>query len=340
MTLNVTLLDVLKFKGLNGREIVNEVIKNCPAFTGNDTMGHNVPIATDTIAGDSFKGLYRIGLPDAKVFRKINAGASMVQGKYETRRFEVHNAGRYFWIDRALMRRDPDAGSRLLAAQCANGVEELMNGLERQFYYGGQKSNGNPDPDGFQGLQTFIDPSMIYDAGGNGSTAQLTSAYLVNFNNRNGCTWLFGEQGEMSFSDPVEDDITDPADPAKRIPVVKTDFEFYPGFAFLSKFAASRIANIDVATAFTTSKNRTAFTDEHIATAIAMWQTGAPNAILMTKAAGMMLAASRTVTTIAGANGGADIPVQSGYVTLPSEHNGIPIAYTDALTNAEKKVTV
>lgn len=336
--LNVSLLDVLKFKGLNGREIVNEVIKSNPLFTGNDSMGHSIPVASDTISGDHFKGLYRIGNPEIDPFRIINSGAGMSQGNYENRRFDIANVTRYFWVDRSLMKRDAEAGAKFLAAQCANGVEAVINALEKQAIYGGQTANGTPSKDGYQGLQMAIDPEMVYDAEGTGK--ELASAYLIYFNNRNGVSWLFGENGTMEFSDPVDDDIPDPKDPKKLIPVVRTNFEFYPGFAFLSRYAASRIVNIDVSSAFKTTKNRKAFTDEMIATAIAKWPYGTPNAILTTKAAGMMLAASRTVTTLVGANQGSDVTVQSGYTLLPHEHNGIPIAYSDGLINKEKRVVI
>ncbi|MDR2644049.1 MAG: hypothetical protein LBC74_14810 [Planctomycetaceae bacterium] len=335
--LNVSLLDVLKFKGLDGREIINEVIKSNPAVTGNDTMGHSIPVASDTISWDSFKGLYRISNEEVDPFRAINSGAGMSQGAYETRRFDITTVTRYFWVDRALMKRDADAWSKFLTAQCANGIESVISALEKQFFYGGQVANSTPSKYGFQELQEFIEKDMVFDAGGSG--ANLSSAYLVNFNNRNGVTWLFGENGTMEFGDSIDDDVPDPKDPTKLIPVVRTNFEFYPGFGFLSRYAASRIANIDITTAFTVTKNRTAFTDEMITTAIAKWPYGTPNAIITTKAAGIMLAASRTVTSIVGAGSqGADITVQSGYTTLPHEHNGIPIAYSDVLINKEKRV--
>jgi hypothetical protein len=339
--LNVSLLNILKFKGLDGaREIVNEVIKSYPAMTGNDSMGNSVPIATDTITGDHFTGLYRISNEEIDPFRVINSGAGMSQGAYESRRFEVETITRYFWCDRALMKRDPAMGAKFLTAQCQNGVEATIDALEKQFFYGGQDANSTPSKVGFQGLQSFIDPEMILDANGQGSGAKLASAYLIYFNNRNGATWLFGEEGTMSFGDPYDADIPDPKDAKKLIPVVMTNFEFYPGFGFLNRYAASRIANINTKTAFSVTKDRTAFTDEMIATAIAKWPFGTPNAILMPKAAGLMLAASRTVSNIVGAGAnGTDIAIQSGYTTLPTEHNGIPIAYSDKLITSEKRVT-
>jgi hypothetical protein len=335
--LNVSLLDVLKFKGLNGREIVNEVIRSNPVVTGNDSQGNSIPVASDTISGDSFKGLYRIGNPDIDPFRIINSGAGMDQGSYEVRRFDVATITRYFWVDQAIMNRDAEAGAKMLAAQCANGVEATLNAMEKQFFYGGQKDNGDPSVNGFQGLQKFIPSESVYNAGGSGS--KLSSAYLINFNNRVGCSWLFGENGTMAFSDPVDDDIPDPKNSKKMIPIIKTKFEFYPGFAFLSKFGASRICNIDTTTAFTTEKDPTKFTDEMIATAIAKWEAGTPNAIVMTKSAGMMLAASRAISTLVGVGAaGANVPVRTGYVTLPTEHNGIPIAYSTGLIDGEKQV--
>ncbi len=340
--LNTTLLDVLKFKGNDGREIINEVIKNNPAFTGNDTMGHSIPVAFDTISKDKFKGKYRIGNPDIDPFRIINRGFGTSQGAYEDREFSVATAGQFYRVDQALVKRDAEAGAKYLTARCIDQVEATVNAMERQFFYGGQKQNGKSSKNGFQGLQMLVDPNMVHDAKGQG--AKLASMYLVYFNNRNGVTWIFGENGTMEFSEPkeilVDDPERDPNGDIRQIPVIQAHFEFYPGVAYLSRYAAGRIVNIDVSTAFETKKNREALTDEMIATAIAKWPYGAPNAIITTKAAGMMLAASRTVTTLLGANNGGDVTVQSGYAVLPSEHNGIPIAYTDALVNEEKRVVI
>jgi hypothetical protein len=346
MPLNTTFLDLVKFRGMEGRDILNEVFRSNPAFTGTDLYGNKIPIASTTIPKDRFEAMYRIGNPDIDPFRIYNRGFGTSQGQYEQRRFETTIAGQYYNIDAALMKTDAEAAAKYLAARCTDILDATISAMEKQFFYGGQKDNAqkNSDPSklGYQGLQMLIDPTMTFDAGGTGASAKLTSAYLIDFNDRHGVTWIFGENGAMEFTDPIElleDDDTDP-EKKRKLPVIQSHFEFYPGVAFLSRYAASRIVNIDTQTAFTTAKNRNAFTDETIATALAKWPVGAPNAIIMTKAAGMMLAASRTVTTLVGAGaGGADIPIQSGFVSLPKEHNGIPIAYSDALLNTEKKVT-
>jgi hypothetical protein len=336
---NTTLLDVLKFKGLNGREIVNDVIQSNPAFTGNDVLGNEIPVAQDTISTDHFEALFRISNPDIDPFRIINSGSDMSLGSYEIRRYTLANATRFFWVDRALMHRDPESGAKFLEAQCVNGVEAVISALEKQFFYGGQKGptnqiNSTPSKNGFQGLQTFVDPSMVYNADGTGDA--LTSAYLVNFDAKNGCTWIFGQDGTLEFSDPVDSDIPDPANTSKQIPVVKTMLEFYPGFAFLSRYSASRICNIDTSTAFQAVKNRAAFTDEMIATSIAKWPYGRPNAILMSRSAGMLLGASRTVQIVTES---ASTTITGGYTVLPKDHAGIPIAYSDAIVNNERQVS-
>jgi hypothetical protein len=342
MPLNTTFLDIVKFKGMEGREPLNEVFKSNPAFTGLDLFGNKIPIASKTESGTLFKSNYRIGLDDIDPFRIFNSGLGTSQGNYEQRTFETAIAGRYYYVDSGLIRSEPQAGADYLTNRCKDMIESTIVSLERQFYYGGQKDknpNSTPSKFGYQGLQVLIDPSMVFDAGGTGNN--LASAYLINFSDRSGVTWVFGNEGTMDFRDPIEDTVPDPNNPALQIPVMKAYFEFYPGVAFLSRYAASRIVNIDVSTAFKIQKNRTAFTDEMLATAIAMWPTGTPNAIITTKAAGMMLSASRSVTTLVGVGtGGADVPIQNGFASFPKEHNGIPIAYSDALIDNEKRVVL
>jgi hypothetical protein len=342
MPSNTTYLDIVKFKNLDGKDILNEVFVSNPAFTGTDRMGNKIPIASKTLSDIFFEAKYRISNDELAAFRTFNSGFGTSQGAYEDRRFETKMAGGFYKVDKALVDTNPQAGAEYLAARCTDMLESVVTTMERQFFYGGQGTNSKSDPLGFQGLQILIDKDMVYDAEGfENNGCQLASAYLINFNDRQGVTWMFGKEGTMSFSDPdtiLEDD---PNDNEKKFPAIQSYCEFYPGVAFLSKYAASRIVNIDTQTAFKTQKNRTAFTDEMIATAIAMWPNSTPNAIIMNKAAGMMLAASRTVTTIAGAGGGgSDITVQSGFTSFPKDHNGIPIAYSDVLIRTEKKVIV
>jgi hypothetical protein len=342
MPLDTTFLDIVKFRGMNGRDVINEVFKSSPAFTGVDIMGNKIPIASKTVTQTFFEGQYRIGNPDIDPFRTYNRGFGTTQGNYERRRFETAIVGEFYEVDSALIKTEPQAGADYLSARCADIIEATITALERQFFYGGQKNNSNPSALGFQGLQMLIDPEMVYDAeGGDNDGAKLTSAYLIDFNDRHGVTWVFGHEGTMEFSDPVDRLIDDPIDSKRKIPVIQASFEFYPGVAYLSRYAASRIVNIDTQTAFKTSKNCNALTDAMIATAIAKWPVGAPNAIIMTKAAGMVLAESRRITTLVGVGqNGINVPVQSGYVSLPKDHNGIPIAYSDSLIDNEKKVTI
>jgi hypothetical protein len=337
-----TFLDVVKFKGLDGRDIIAEIFRSNPAFTGVDIMGNKIPIASRTIDEDRFEAMYKIGNPDVDPFRVYNMGFGTSQGSYERRQFQTTIAGQFYDVDAALVDNNPVSGSQYLALRAADILEATISAMERQFFYGGQNDNATTSKLGFQGLQVLVDDEMVYDAEGENN---LTTAYLVNFNDRNGVTWIFGKNGTMEFSDPQRrlDIKTDPAKPneVKKMPIIEAHFEFYPGVAYLSKYAASKVVNIDTSTAYTQSKNPYALTDEMLATAIAKWPVGAPNAILMTKAAGMMLAASRTITTLVGAGEeGTNLPIKSGFVSLPKDHNGIPIAYTDALLNDEKEVEV
>jgi hypothetical protein len=289
--------------------------------------------------------MYRIGNPEIDPFRVYNSGFGTSQGEYERRRFETTIAGQFYEIDEGLMKTNPAAGAVYLANRCKDMISSTIFAMEKQFFYGGQKGkniNSTPSGMGFQGLQILIDDTMVYDAEGwDYENSQLASAYLIDFNDTSGVTWVFGKNGTMEFNDPRNQLIDDPKDKTRKIPTIQAWFEFYPGIAFLSRYAASRIVNIDVQTAYQKKKNPEAFTDEVIATAIAKWPNSEPHAIIMTKAAGMMLAASRTVTTIVGTGtNGVDIPIRSGYTSLPKDHNGIPIAYSYALLNNEKKVTV
>lgn len=330
--------DVLKFEGFEGgREIASEVRVNCPEFTGVDVYGNTFDIgrAQATIEGDRIEGLIRKETIPVDPFRLLNEGYGTSKGVYERTLFELHNAGGYIDFDRAAIDRDKGRGARLMQQEAIRVLEDATRALGKQFFYGGVANSGASEK-GFQGLQRFIDDDFVLDAnGGAGSddSTALTSVYLVRFNDVDGVSWLFGRNGVFALSDVEKDDLPDANNPGKYIPVYRQSFEFYPGFGFFSKYAAVRIANVSVATAGTPGGiSTTALTDETILIALEKMKGSRPDAIFMSRKAGVLLAASRQPSiSINGAT------LVAGAMQLPSEVYGVPILYTDSLNSNEAR---
>lgn len=331
--------DVLKFGGFpGGKEIASEVRVSCPEFTGNDVFGTSFDIGRGqaTVDQDYIEGLIRKEGTIVDPFRNVNEGLTTSKGEYERTLFKLHNAGGYVQYDRALIDRDTVRGARLMETEAQRVLEDAIRALGVQFFYGGA-DEGGASPKGFQGLQSFVDTANTIDAGGaaqgSGDTG-LTSAYFVRFSELDGVCWLFGRDGAFNLSEIERVDVPDPNDAAKLIPMYRQLLEFYPGLAFNSKYAAVRIANIDVSSSATPSAlSPTALTDKQLIVALERFKGGRPDALFMSRKAGIMLGASRQPSiTISGKS------VVTGEFQVPAEAYGIPILYTDSLCGNEAHV--
>ena len=330
--------DVLKFGGFpGGKEIASEARVSCPEFTGVDLFGTSFDIGRGQATGDQdyIEGLIRKEGTPADPFRNVNEGLSTSKGEYERTLFKLHNAGGYVQYDRALIDRDKVRGSRLMMTEAERVLEDAIRALGAQFFYGGT-TDGNASTKGFQGLEAFVESTNTVDAGGtakdSGDTC-LTSAYFVRFSELDGVCWLFGRNAAFNLSEIAKVEVPDPQDPDKLIPMYRQQLEFYPGLAFNSKYAAVRVANIDVSTSETPSSlSTTALTDKQLIVALDKFKDGKPDALFMSRKAGIMLAASRQPSiTISGKS------VMTGEFVVPNEVYGIPILYTDSLCGNESK---
>ena len=331
--------DILKFTGFpGGQEIAQDVRVSCPEFTGSDLFGSsfNISRGQATVDQDFVEGLIRKDSTPNDPFRDVNEGLSTSKGVYERTLFKLHNAGGYVQYDRALIDRDKTRGALLMQAEGKRVLEDAIRSLGVQFFYGGT-NDGSPSARGFQGLEAFVDSEEIVSAGGSAAQSGetgLTSAYFVRFSEVDGVCWLFGRGGEFNLSDIERAEVPDPNDATKLIPMYRQLLEFYPGLSFSSKYAAVRVANIDVSTASTpASISTTALTDKHLLVALDKFKGGRPDALFMSRKAGILLGASRQPTiTISGKT------ISTGEFTAPTDVFGIPILYTDSLISDEAAV--
>jgi len=329
--------DVLKFTGFDGgKEIASEVRVSCPEFTGSDVFGNSFEIGKGqaTVAQDYVEGLIRKETTPVDPFRNVNEGLATSKGEYERTLFKLHNAGGYVQYDRALIDRDAARGARLMQEEGKRVLEDAIRALGKQFFYGGT-SEGGASAKGFQGLEAFTE--NVISAGGSASGSgdtDLTSAYFVRFSELDGVCWLFGRDGEFNMTEIEKAEIPDPNDSAKLIPIYRQLLEFYPGLSFASKYAAVRIANIATASATTpASLSTTALTDKHLLVALDSFKGAKPDALFMSRKAGILLGASRQPSiTISGKT------MYTGEFNAPTEAFGVPILYTDSLCSNEAAV--
>lgn len=324
-------------------EIISEVEFSCPAFHGFDTRGVSIPTATRNFSGQYYEALFKIKEVEARIFRKYNEGVGTAYDDYERRVFKAVNAGSRVEMDINLYNGTDGAGIAAWEQRKKDRVDGAVRTLEHQFYYGEPREGvATNEAMGFPGLRSFVHEDMIYDAKGTGP--DLASAYFIYFHPERGVTWLMGENGNMNFGEPRLESVTytDPnTGETLEFEALKTFFWFWPGLACQGKYTVLRIANIDVSTADQLDKDRDAFTDEMIMTALAKWKIGAPNAAITTKKAATLLGASRKASMIDVATNN-EIIVSAGQTQIARDCDGgnIPLAISDALSDTEPRLVV
>lgn len=337
MALSTTLLDVVKFTGMDSAQtLFDECMEDCPTFTGHDKVNNrSIPIAVEETDQEVVETYVRTGLPKISPFRNANEGVKPGKGDYEKRMVQLATSTSYWDGDKSLIDKNPVRGARYMDAEAEGLLRANFLALEQQFIYGTTKKNDEflAYEKGFQGLANFCDPGMVTDAKGTGS--ELTSVWFVWWS-KNGVSWIYGKEGEIKLTEPEITTVYD--EKGGRFPAYQQYMEFYPGVVFRNTRACGRIANIDTSSVDGEAISASAFTDLTIRRHLAKFPTACrPNAIYMPAKVNLLLAASRSTVSISGQKGGAAI--LSAPALPPDNFDGIPIVYTDNILIGEEKWT-
>ncbi len=339
--MSVTWHDILKFNGIGGDEVVQDVKVSCPEFTGYDLYGNSFDIGKGqtTVEKDVFTSISRIESTPVDIFKAMNEGVGVSKGNYELRDFRIAPAGSYFRLDKDFVKIDPARGAAYMKNEAVRIVQDAIRKLGVQFFYGhgANATAAGAEEKGFQGIEPLVDASLTSSAGGtvSGGSSSLTSAYLVKFSQFDGVTWLFGQGGSFDVSDIYEvHDYQTVGGVSKAITWLQQDIKFFPGVAVQSKYAVGRIANIDTSTFGTVgSMSSSALTDEHFMLALNKMKER-PDVVFMTPEAGVLLGASRMLTlTVRGST------LKGNQISMPTDVYGVPICYTDSIINSEAQVS-
>lgn len=297
--------------------VVEEATQAHPELTGM-ANGATVPMVGDgrTITGLSYKTLVRSALPSAP-FRSANEGATRTESKWINKQFETYILNPRYDVDKAIADRHEDGWAALLALEGAGMLEAAMQTAQRCFYYGTEVANGaDGDAKGFPGLlQMYDSASMEVDAGGT-TDDEASSVWAVRFGPRN-VQWIFGNNGAIELSDVRIGDVDD----ANGNPYTAYIQEIlaYVGLQSTSKWSIGRIKKL-------TTDDGKGLTDDLLASLFETFKPGRPpHAFFMSKRSRTQLKNSRTATN----PNGTPAP-------LPTDHEGIPIIVTEAISETEK----
>jgi hypothetical protein len=275
-------------------------------------------IPARTISGINYKTLVRVALGlSTGSFRDANQGVTSVKATHENRLVETFIIEARIEADRAVADRFEDGAARYLAMEAEAQLEGEMQGLATQFYYG-RTNNAK----GYVGLLGSYDATNM-DVDATGSTASTGSSVWFVRAGPKDVTWVWGNGGSMSFSQPKIETLIDPNDSTKRFSGYTSQLLAYPGIQVGSVRSICRIRDL-------TEDSGKGLTDVLVNRALEKFPPGlGPTHCFMTQRSLRQLQSSRTATTPTG----SPAPWPTSIVGVDGQM--IPIHVTGALTNTE-----
>jgi len=307
------------------------------------------------IVGTQYKTCHRT-LPTV-AFRKANDGSDTVKGTYRQDLKECFIIDAQMQADKAVV--DAEGGGNgpessvgdLLVDEAQGVVMATYIAVGAQLYYGTAK-----DANGFVGIGALTaslnaaknSTPVCVGAGGASATVQ-TSAYLI-WENIRGAHFIFGNNSGLTMLPEWRVQQVLGAN-SKPLTAYVNNLQGWMGWAVNHPLSVARICNIqatatiaklsDVLVAQMLSYLPLQMRTEVISNA----NTGGPNKwgpglkLLMNPAAGYSLQSTRTPIMTAATGTAITHAQPLNFPTMPSESNGIPIIYTDSITNTEDHVS-
>jgi hypothetical protein len=279
-----TLLDIAK---ANGSDAVVGLIDETTKVHPELRMG-----AARTIKGLNYTTLVRVSLGNtAGSFRNANEGVVPHKHVYENRLIETYILNPRWQCDKAVADANEDGALALIHRESEGTLEGEMQGLSKQFYYGGG-TGGNAK--GFPGLVQMHDATnMVVDATGT-TVATGSSVWLVRFGPKH-VQWVWGNNGQLEPSDIRVESVPMGTTPESYMEAYVQTFLGRPGLQVGSLQSVVRIKKL-------TADSGKGLTDDLIAEALAKFPEGTtPDAIFMGKRSLSQLQSSRTATNPTGA---------------------------------------
>ena len=287
----------------------------------------------DTISGRPIDGINtyitrRKELPGGKnpiggtLFRKVGGGTNLEASKIEQILQECYYLDGQIQIDEALIKAQPKTAPEDILAMESNGqVKAKMIGLGQQFYQG-----LNRDANGFYGIQSFCDDSMVF-RGASAAAGATESVYLVR-NTLDGVHFVFGNGTGLQLGQPMRQQVVDPNDATKRMFAYVNNYSGYIGLSNNHPLSIARIGNLD-----NSGTAGTYITPKRIAQAYFSFPGGyPPTHIFMSRRQAFLYQASLVPVAAGNLTGWMPMNYPEGY---PKESSGVKIHVTDNITLTE-----
>lgn len=270
------------------------------------------------IDGIKYQTKVRTGRPTV-AFRKPNDGVDPTKSNLELKDVNCYIMSGRVEADKAVADAYPGGWETYFAEESSATFEAATETFGTQFYYGNiNEAENGASADGFPGLQSVVDSSMVYDATGT-SAGAANSIYLVRFGPKD-VQAVLGMGGMLELGDVRVESIT--GNNSKQLPGYVADLSAWIGLQNSNKNSVARIYNV-------TTESGKGCDDDLITKALELFPANRmPTHILMPKRALFQLQRSRTATNSTGRA-----------APIPTESFDIPIVVTGSLLTTEAIVS-
>lgn len=237
-----TLVDVMQRAGapLVDRKVVDEVIASAPLWQA---------MPAKVIKGTEYSYMVRTGIPTIGA-RPLNAGATMLKSKYETRNAQAFAYDGVISIDAMVAKAHPEGKDALMADEMRETLRGALVGFEQGLIYGKDK-----DEYGMYGLVNLIADYMTISADSSANTESTrhdggASVWMLNLD-EDYQHIVYGNNRTLGFTPEVTSEMLRPTgklnkDGSEEIGMMRAHSrhcEAWMGYALKNVFGVARLIN-------------------------------------------------------------------------------------------------
>ncbi len=280
-------------------------------------------------SGTWYKTVKRTTLPTVQ-FRTVNAGVPTSKSVYKSEVKEMFFMDARLNMDEAVWDADPESVGSLWQLEAAGAMRAAAILIGQQTYYG-----TSADSNGFTGIRSQLAFTTA------ATTGTSTSAYLCWMDEKEGCRYDVGMDGNFAISAPFRQQVVDPANSSNSFFAYVGNLKAWLGYNQMSNLSAFAVTGI-------TGTLQYWLKDDLAAQLIAQIPVARRSNLrwFMNRSCESYLQRSRSTVNVginpAGTTSGNLASYQSAgadgrpaFSPLPNQLGGYPITLTDSILNTE-----
>ncbi len=280
-------------------------------------------------SGTWYKTVKRTTLPTVQ-FRTVNAGVPTSKSVYKSEVKEMFFLDARLNMDEAVWDADPQSVGSLWQLEAAGAMRAAAILIGQQTYYG-----TSADSNGFTGIRSQLAFTTA------ATTGTSTSAYLCWMDEKEGCRYDVGMDGNFAISAPFRQQVVDPANSSNSFFAYVGNLKAWLGYNQMSNLSAFAVTGV-------TGTLQYWMKDDLAAQLIAQIPVARRSNLrwFMNRSCMSYLQRSRSTVNVginpAGTTSGnlasyqsADAAGRPAFSPLPDQCGGYPITLTDSILNTE-----